>query len=123
MGYMMYPKIQQKLKDSGRYELEPKEIEEIRTELTEAIMEEQRKKVFELFDIKTDESHKKVLQKAYLKYSTVVREEGGEGIRATWQSQVTHEQKVHLELCDKLFKGEAIPGIESDPLLDREPDF
>lgn len=61
MRYMMYPKIQQKLKDSGRYELEPKEIEEIRTELTEAIMEEQRKKVFELFDIKTDESHKKVL--------------------------------------------------------------
>lgn len=30
---------------------------------------------------------------------------------------------MHLELCERLFKGEKLEGIESDPLLNKESEY
>ena len=36
---------------------------------------------------------------------------------------MSQEQNTHIELLDKLQKGERVPGIEKDPLLSAEADI
>lgn len=61
LRYIMYPRIQKKLTDSGKDELDEMQKLEIRDQITEEESEQYRKKVFELFEVKTTDPPKKVL--------------------------------------------------------------
>ena len=61
-----------------------KELEEVRNEMTEEMTEDYRRKVFDLFKIKTRETAKKALQKAYLTFSTLQNQPDGESTKKRW---------------------------------------
>ena len=81
--------------------------------------EKYREDVMKLFDVTVPEglTAKKVMQQAYLVYSTVssVRPVNGMPIRARWQDQISHEHKIHAEILEKISRGERVEGIEEDP--------
>ena len=59
-------------------------MEEVKNEISDEKTEDYRRKVFNLFKIYTTEPPKKVLQKAYLTFSTCVSQEDGAMIKKRW---------------------------------------
>lgn len=71
------------------------------------------------------ENPKRLMQKAYLMYSTVstIKSQDGTPVRARWQDQISHEHKLHAEIVNKLAAGERVEGIELDPLENKDPEY
>lgn len=75
--------------------------------------------------VRDEDNPKRMMQKAYLVYSTIssVKSEDGTVVRAKWQDQISHEHKVHADIMTKLASGERVDGIEKDPLESTEADY
>lgn len=76
-------------------------------------------------DIPEGENPKRLMQKAYLVFSTIssLKSQDGTPIRARWQDQISHEHKIHGEIISKLALGERVDGIEVDPLENQDQDY
>lgn len=96
-------------------------------DIAQSTQEEYRAKALTLFGVPVAEGEnpKRLMQKAYLAYSTIssVKPEDGTFVRAKWQDQISHEHKIHGEIMTKLGAGERVEGIEKDPLESKEADM
>ena len=124
-----YFEIQKMLHDPSnrRDKLTAEEVEDLLAKITETTQEGYRAKALELYGVPvpTGQVPKRVMQKAYLVFSTIstLKNEDGTPIKAKWQDQISHEHKVHSEIIDKLAKGERVEGIETDPLESKDADY
>jgi hypothetical protein len=123
-----YTKIQDTLAKEHKEKLTQEELDSILENIQNHTQELYREKALELFKIKVpaEENAKRMMQKAYLVYSTVSsikQEEGQPVIRSRWQDQISAEHKVHSEILTKLQNGERVEGIEKDPLESAENDY
>lgn len=76
-------------------------------------------------EVPAGDNAKRLMQRAYLKYSTIssIKSTDGIPVRAKWQDQISNEHKVHQEIMAKLAEGERTEGIENDPLENKDPDY
>lgn len=95
--------------------------------IAQSTQEDYRTKALALFGVPVaqGENPKRLMQKAYLAYSTIssIKAEDGTFVRAKWQDQISHEHKIHGEIMTKLGAGERVEGIEKDPLESKEADM
>ncbi|CDW88771.1 UNKNOWN [Stylonychia lemnae] len=107
-----YPRFQEALKAKA---LTQNDQTQILTEISDNYQEIFRGKVFELFNIPVEpgQTAKRMMQRAYLTYSTV-----GDPIKdcGEWQGLVAQEFQIHNQIIEKLSKGERVKDIEVDPL-------
>ena len=92
--------------------------------------EKYREKALALFGIQIPlgNTAKQLLQKAYVKFSTVSsltenNKSDKKFYRSHFQVLIHTENKTHAEILDKLQRGERVNGIEKDPLLSAETDM
>jgi hypothetical protein len=115
-----YQKIKKILQETRREQISPDECEQVLEDINNTTQEEYRRRTFELYGIplKDGDNPKRMMQKAYLVYSTIssVKPEDGTVVRTKWQDQISHEHRVHSDIMKKLAMGERVEGIEKDPL-------
>ena len=119
--------MQEILKKEGRTSVTNEELDEILDKIGETKQEGYREAALKLFGVEVPlgQIPKRYLQKAYLKYSTISSIPSAPGqpvVRSKWNEQISHEQKQHGELLEKIRLGERIAGIEKNPLDSAEQD-
>ena len=102
-------------------------MDEILDRIAATNQEVYREKALALFGVLVplEDNPKRLMQKAYLKYSTISSVKGTEEepvARSRWQEQISYEHKFHAELITKLTNGERVEGIEKDPLAEKTAD-
>ena len=115
---------------NGKDRVTKEEMDEICYKIKNEEQEGFREKALALYGIEVPLGHtaKQILQMAFVKYSTVssITEKGksdSKFYRSHFSKFIATEQKNHLELLEKIQRGERIPGIEKDPLLSAESDI
>jgi hypothetical protein len=115
---------------NGKDKVTPEELDQILLKIKTDEQDTFRIKALALFNIQIPQGNtaKQILQKAYIKFSTVSslvenNKTDKKFYRSHFHVLLTQEQKTHGELLDKLMKGERVPGIEKDPLLSTEADI
>lgn len=99
-----YGKIQALLHTPGqkKTKLSPEELDDILEKIQQGNQEVYREKALKLYGVTVPEGDnaKRLMQKAYLVYSTVstMKDADGNPIRARWQEQISHEHKIHGEI-------------------------
>ena len=119
--------IKNRLRETQRDTLDEVEIDKILEEIILGTQEKYREDVCALFNIPTPpgETAKRMMQKAYLVYSTIssIKMVSGQPMRAKWQDQISHEYKIHSDIIKKIAQGSIPEGIEHDPRLSVEQDY
>ena len=115
---------------NGKDKVTPEELDQILLKIKNDEQEDFRVKALALFNIQIPQGNtaKQLLQKAYVKFSTVSSivensKTDKKFYRSHFQVLVSQEQKTHGEILEKLLRGERVPGIEKDPLLSAEADI
>ncbi len=114
---------------NGKDKVTPDEMDQICLKIKNEEQEEYRKKALALYGIDIPEGHtaKQLLQKAYIKFSTISSiveksKTDKKFYRSHFQVLLQQENKTHAEILDKIQRGERVNGIEKDPLLSAEAD-
>ena len=117
---------------NGKDKVTNEEMDQICLKIKTEEQDGYREKALALFGIQIPPGHtaKQLLQKAYVKFSTVssITEKSNKSgdkkfYRSHFQVLIQNENKTHSELLDKIQKGERVTGIEKDPLLSAETDI
>jgi hypothetical protein len=115
---------------NGKDKVTTEEMDAICLKIKNEEQEKYREKALALYGIEIPAGHtaKQLLQKAYVKFSTVSsivenNKSDKKFYRSHFQVLVQNENKTHAELLDKIQRGERVSGIEKDPLLSAETDI
>jgi len=115
---------------NGKDKVTPEELDQILLKIKNDEQEDFRVKALALFNIQIPQGNtaKQLLQKAYVKFSTVSSivensKTDKKFYRSHFQVLLSQEQKTHGEILEKLLRGERVPGIEKDPLISAEADI
>lgn len=117
--------VWKRMQAKGVDKLSNDEIDEMQEKIKNDEQEDFRKKAMALYNVPLPEGEqpKKVLQRAYLQFSSVssMAAKGGAGNQKShWNAMIQQEQKQHAEIMNKLQHGERVQGIEKDPLESAE---
>lgn len=123
-----YTMAQAIIKSEGKDKISDEELDAILEKIGNEKQESFRVASLKLFGVELPQGElgKHLLQKAYLKFSTIssIKTKPGEpAVRSRWNEQIQQEQKVHSEILTKIQNGERVDGIEKDPLLSTESDL
>lgn len=122
-----YNRVQSLLKSQGKDKLTNEELDDILEKIANESQETYREKALGLYGVVVPEGEKakRLLQKAYLVYSTTssIRAAPGQPVlKSRWNEQIQAEQKIHGDILTKIQNGERVEGIEKNPLDSADTD-